>query len=100
MYDNLSHFLHHPAPDDSYASICTRCFATAGFGRTEEELVTAESKHVGHRCLLPATVDGHVAALAGLRARVARRAERRSCGAFLILSGGMEGPDQGGRCEE
>ena len=46
MYDSLSHFLHRPAPDDSYASICTRCFSTAGFGRAEEELETAESKHV------------------------------------------------------
>jgi hypothetical protein len=46
MYNNLSHFLHHPAPDNSYALICTRCFATAGFGRTEEELVTQERKHV------------------------------------------------------
>jgi hypothetical protein len=46
MYVNLSHFLHRPEPNNSYASICARCFATAGFGRTEEELETAESKHV------------------------------------------------------
>jgi hypothetical protein len=46
MCDTLNQFLRRPAPDNSYCSICMRCFATAGSGRTEAELETAESKHV------------------------------------------------------
>jgi hypothetical protein len=45
MYDTLSNFMHCPNPDDSYTSICSRCFATAGSGKASE-LELAERAHV------------------------------------------------------
>jgi hypothetical protein len=45
-------FAHRPRSNDSYDSICTTCFATAAYDKTEEELVALESRHVCDRDVL------------------------------------------------
>jgi hypothetical protein len=42
-------FSHRPRSNDSYDSICTTCFATAAYGKTEEELIVVEKEHVCKR---------------------------------------------------
>ena len=46
MYDSLNQFVHRPNYDQSYTSICARCFATAGSGTEGSELERAEKQHV------------------------------------------------------
>ena len=45
-------FAHRPRSNDSYDSICTTCFATAVYDKTEEELIVLEKKHVCNRDVL------------------------------------------------
>jgi hypothetical protein len=46
MFDTLGRFMRRPTHDDQYSSICTRCFATVGFSRIQEDLDEIERKHV------------------------------------------------------
>jgi hypothetical protein len=46
MYEILNQFVHRPNYDQSYTSICARCFATAGSGKEGTELEEAEKDHV------------------------------------------------------
>ncbi|MDP9051066.1 MAG: hypothetical protein M3O31_10180 [Acidobacteriota bacterium] len=46
MFEPQAEFLHRPNLDDSYTSICVRCFGTAGSGREGKELESQEKSHV------------------------------------------------------
>jgi hypothetical protein len=46
MSDRTPLYPHRCNGDGSYDSICRRCFATVGTGRTEAELELAEALHV------------------------------------------------------
>ena len=46
MLNAQNKFMHRPIQNDEFASICTRCFATVGWGRGEEDLAQFETKHV------------------------------------------------------
>jgi hypothetical protein len=46
MPDRTPLYSHRLNRDGSYDSICHLCFATVGTGKTEEELVVAETGHL------------------------------------------------------
>ena len=46
MFNTQHKFMRRPIQDDGYTSICTRCFATVGSDRTQENLDVLEEKHV------------------------------------------------------
>jgi hypothetical protein len=52
MLESLSQFVHRPNRDESYTSICMRCFGTAGAGKEGPELEAAEARHVCNRQIL------------------------------------------------
>ena len=46
MFDPHNSFMRRTTENEESASICTRCFATVGRGRSEKHLEECEKKHV------------------------------------------------------
>jgi hypothetical protein len=54
MYETQAQFLHRPNTNESYTSVCARCFGTAGWGQEGPELESAEKSHVCNKEVLRA----------------------------------------------